>query len=142
MSKSKSLPGVDIADHSGAGYKALLKTDGDWIAAIKNGTPDSWKIPSEIDTHPDTDELFVLVSGRGVLMTAGRGAKPGKMSVAEMKKFVLYNVKAGTWHVNSLSPDAKFIIVERGGKFLESSKRVKLKQAQQDAIRVAKLGLV
>ena len=41
------------------------------MAAIVNGTPDSWRAPEEIEVHPNTDELFVLVTGRACLLMGG-----------------------------------------------------------------------
>jgi hypothetical protein len=125
--------GVEVAEHTGPGFCALIQSGGDWIAAIMNGRPDSWKIPDEIEQHPRTDELFVLVSGRAHLLTAGDGPAPGAIRQTPMRKGMLYNVKAGTWHGSPMSTDARFIIVEGkdGG-----SVRVPLTAEQKAAVKI------
>jgi hypothetical protein len=122
----RTWAGVEIADHRGPGYRPLLDSDGDWMAAIMNGRKGSWAAPREIEQHPATDELFVLVAGRARLITAGRGRSPGKPRQREMKKFVLYNVKAGTWHATPMTQAAKFIIIERKGTNIDGSRLVPL----------------
>ena len=131
--------GVDIAEYDGPGYKALLETDGDWIAALMNGTPDSWAAPALLEKHNLTDELFVLVSGQGCLVLGGDGEQLGELDVLPMKQGTLYNVKRGTWHANPMTPDGKMVIIERNPKGIEKgfTTRVDLTAEQREAIRLS-----
>jgi ureidoglycolate hydrolase len=134
--KTMKLGGVDTAAHDAPGYKPLLVSDGDWMAAIMNGTRTSWTVPTLIEHHPKTDELFVLVAGRAMLIAAGRGKHPGRVRCVEMKRNVLYNVKAGTWHATPMTPRARFIIIERTGTDKTGSFSEPLSAAQRSAIRL------
>jgi len=134
--KTSKLAGVDAAAHDAPGYKPLLVSDGDWMAAIMNGTKTSWTVPTHIEHHPKTDELFVLVAGRAVMIVAGRGKQPGRVWCAEMKRNVLYNVKAGTWHATPMTRRARFIIIERIGTNETGSFLRPLSAAQRSAIRL------
>jgi ureidoglycolate hydrolase len=127
-------PGVDTAEHHEPGYKALLVSSGDWMAALMNGTDTSWQVPAEMEQHPYTDELFILLSGRALLVTAGSGPQPGRMCQLEMRPHVLYNVKVGTWHATPMTGDAQFAIVERTGTNGDGSVLAALTPEQQQAI--------
>ncbi len=134
-----TLVGVDIAQHWEPGYKPLLVSDGDWMMALMNGTPTSWEVPAEIEQHPRTDELFVLLTGRAVLITAASGEQPGKVEWLEMQPRTLYNVKAGTWHATPMAPDAQFLIIERTGTNVDGSFLVKLTTEQRAAVALPSL---
>lgn len=129
-------PGLDVAGYDAPGYKPLLESDGDWMAAIMNGTPTSWSVPDIIEKHPRTDELFVLLAGRAIMVMAGCGEKPGEIHQVEMKPNLLYNVKRGYWHITPMSTEAKVIIIERTGTNIDGSLLVPLSQSQRAAIRL------
>ena len=101
------LIGVETAAHDGPGYKPSLESDGEWMAALMNGTSTSWVVPTEIEHHPNTDELFVL-----------------------------YNVKAGTWHATPMKEGARFLIIERTGTNVDGSFLVPLTEAQRAAVKL------
>lgn len=132
----QTIHGVEIQKHTKPGYKPLIVSDGDWMAAVMNGSSTSWAVPTIIEQHPHTDELFVLVSGRAYMIVAGNGRKPGRIRQYEMQHHVLYNVKAGTWHVNPMTPDAVFLIIEKTGTNIDGSCVVPLTAAQQLGIRI------
>jgi ureidoglycolate hydrolase len=134
--KDQSIAGLEAAGHDGPGYQPLLESDGDWMAAIMNGTPTSWSVPEVIEKHPGTDELFVLVTGRAIMVMAGGGEKPGEIQQVEMEPNVLYNVKRGYWHATLMSADAKIIIVERTGTNIDGSVLVPLSESQRAAIKL------
>ncbi|MFC2176518.1 hypothetical protein ACFLR1_06085 [Bacteroidota bacterium] len=106
---------LEIQQFSEPGYKPLIYSQGDWMAALMNGTEVSWKKPSKLEIHPDTDELFVLTSGKANLIMGGKNKSPENIKVINMEKGVLYNVKAGAWHATPMSPDATFVIIEKTG---------------------------
>lgn len=134
--KSTTDACVAVAEHEAPGYKALLETDGDWIAALMNGGPDSWSVPARLEKHNLTDELFVLVAGKGCLVIGGNNEHPDTLSVLPMKRGVLYNVKRGTWHANPMTADGKMVIVERNPKGLEAdfTTREELSETQRATI--------
>jgi ureidoglycolate hydrolase len=132
--REEGLFGVEMAQHDEPGYKALLVSTGDWMAALMNGTDTSWQAPTEIEQHPFTDELFILLAGRALLITAGNGAQPGEIEQVEMLPRTLYNVKVGTWHATPMTRDAQFAIVERTGTNSDGSRLVALTAGQRQRI--------
>jgi len=140
MANDPMIPGVDIPDCDHAGYKPVLVSDGDWMIAVMNGTEDSWRVPAKLEKHPDTDELFVLVAGRAVMVSGGGGERPGSITCAEMTSNVPYLVRAGTWHATVPTPGARFIIVERTGTNIGGSVAAELTDEQMSQIALPEDG--
>lgn len=105
----KKQNGVESFHWDETGYQPLVFFDG-WQTAILN-----WESVfdldniGEIERHIETDEVFVLVSGKAVLFSI---TESGELSVIEMIPNVIYNVTQSTWHNLIASKDAKWIIVE------------------------------
>ena len=103
---------LEIRDYQGEGYMPLLDY-GDWRVAILRFL-DGLQ-PERIDSmerHTETDEVFVLLRGQGVLIIGGSGARVGEICLQVMEQGVLYNVKRNAWHTILLSRDASVLLVE------------------------------
>ena len=129
----QNAPGVEIVEYKGPSYKPVIQSDADWMAAIMNGWKDSWSIPERIEKHLNSDELFVLLAGKALMVTGGFGKEPGRISVLNMKKNLLYNVKKGIWHITLMRKDGKFLIIERKDV---KTRRVPLTDAQKKRIKL------
>jgi oxalate decarboxylase/phosphoglucose isomerase-like protein (cupin superfamily) len=105
---------VAVGRHDQPGYKAVVDSDTDWIAAVINGgAPAVSHTPQKtMAYHPDTDEVFVLTKGVNALLVAPPGETIGDIRVIEMDHHVAYNVKAGTWHASCMSEEATMIVAE------------------------------
>ena len=107
-STSDTNHGVERHDWDGEGYLPLVFF-GDWQVAALNWEPifDPSNL-GEIERHNETDEVFVLWRGRGMLLiTTGAG-----IETVDMEPGVIYNVRRGTWHTLVATRDASWIIVE------------------------------
>jgi mannose-6-phosphate isomerase-like protein (cupin superfamily) len=103
---------LEIRSYSGEGYKPLITYDG-WRVAVLNFLEELH--PSRIEyleRHLQTDEVFVLTKGRGVLLLGGNASEVKEAAACEMETGKIYNVRANTWHSVLLSPDASVLIVE------------------------------
>ena len=67
---------------------------------------------AEMKRHNDTDEVFVLLSGKALLFT--RDDIKEKCQVTEMSLGTAYTVNAGTWHYLAVTDDAKVFVTENG----------------------------
>jgi mannose-6-phosphate isomerase-like protein (cupin superfamily) len=95
------------------GYHPFLIRDG-WQVAQLNYTPEQ-KIGNieKLDIHHLTDEVFILLKGKAVLIGATIIGED-VMFVAElMKPNVTYNIPADTWHNIAMRMDCEIIIVEK-----------------------------
>ena len=58
--------------------------------------------------HNNTDEIFVLLSGRAVMLTM----EDGKISFQELEQGNAYNVQKSTWHYLAVTEDACVFVAE------------------------------
>jgi ureidoglycolate hydrolase len=103
---------LEIREHREEGYKPLIDY-GEWRVAILNYLEDLQ--PDRIETmerHTETDEVFVLLKGRGVLILGGNCPQVDMILSQVMEAGKLYNVKRNTWHTILLSRDASVLLVE------------------------------
>ena len=103
---------LEIRDYDGEGYKPLIDY-GDWRVAILNFL--EVMRPERSDTmerHTETDEVFVLTRGKGVLLMGGNGPKVDGIYSEVMAICKVYNVKRNAWHSILLSQDASVLLVE------------------------------
>ncbi len=66
----------------------------------------------EMKRHNDTDEVFVLLEGRAVLLT--RDSLDEACQVTPIAPLTAYTVHANTWHYLAVSEDAKVFVTESG----------------------------
>ena len=104
------MPGtIEIYDWDEEGYKPLVFSQS-WQVALLNWEPlfDRSNL-TEIERHNHTDEVFVLLRGRAVLVTK---SDDGPLQAVEMAPGKVYNVPCGAWHNLVATRDASFLIVE------------------------------
>lgn len=103
---------LEIHDYAGNGYQPLVDF-GAWRVAMLRYLdgihPDN---NNRLERHTETDEVFVLLKGNGVLIIAGNEAHPSEIYPQVMKTGKIYNVRCDTWHTILLSREASVLIVE------------------------------
>ncbi len=103
---------LEISTYDGIGYQPLIDF-GSWRVAFLRYLDDIQ--PDRIDSmerHLETDEVFVLLQGRGILLMGGNGAQVKGIYPQMMESGKLYNVKLNSWHTILLSRDATVLLVE------------------------------
>jgi hypothetical protein len=108
QSSEKSAPGVDRHSYSGDDFRPVVESGG-WLVALMNWSPRfdpvGW---GTLERHPHSDEVFVLLKGRAVLLfDDGSGPQCEEMTLA-----LVYNVRRDTWHNVIGTRDAQWLIVE------------------------------
>ena len=129
---SESL--IEIREHNGPDYQPLVDYQ-NWRVAIINYTPDL--TPDKINRmqkHTETDEVFVLMTGRCILFIGEGQEAVTKVHAVDMEPYKLYNVKRGVWHSHTFSEDARVLIVENRDTVYENSPFVPLSIEQQKEI--------
>jgi ureidoglycolate hydrolase len=103
---------LQIKDYDGDGFKPLV-TFSNWRVGIlrylEDISPDN---NSTMERHTETDEVFVLMQGRGVLIIGGNGLQVDRISPQTMEPDKVYNIRRNVWHTILLSRDASILIVE------------------------------
>jgi ureidoglycolate hydrolase len=121
---------IEIREHNGPDYKPLVDYQ-NWRVAIINYTSDL--TPDKINRmqkHTETDEVFVLMTGRCILFIGEGEEAVTKVHAVDMEPYKLYNVKRGVWHSHTFSEDARVLIVENRDTVVENSPFVPLSENQ------------
>src|SRR5512140_449154 len=103
---------LDVCTYEGDGYQALVDY-GHWRVAILRF--EEGLLPEKqtsMERHLQTDEIFVLTQGRGLLILGGNGSAVSTLESQEMEIGTVYNVRQNAWHTVWLSRDASVVLVE------------------------------
>ena len=108
MNNEMTAHKVEVLAWEGIGFRPLVQS-GDWVVALMN-----WEKRfdlsgvGDIERHNETDEVFVLVRGRGLLFIAGDDG----IQAFDMQPNQVYNVTKGTWHSVIGTKETSWLIVE------------------------------
>jgi hypothetical protein len=131
---------LEIREHNGPDYMPLIDYQS-WRVALMNYTADL--LPEKINRmqkHIETDEVFVLMKGRGILFLGEGEESVIKVHAVDMELYKLYNVKKGVWHLHTFSEDARVLIVENRDTVVENSPYVPLSESQcRDVLEFVKI---
>lgn len=99
---------VDAFGWDGEGYQPFV-SHRDWLVALMNWEPrfDPTNV-GRVERHNQTDEVFVLTRGQGVLFIDDDET----IQVFDMEPGKIYNVTAGTWHSVIGIHESSWLIVE------------------------------
>ncbi len=125
---------IEIREYNGPDYQPLVDYQ-NWRVAIINHTPDL--TPDKINRmqkHTETDEVFVLMTGRCILFVGEGEESITKIYAVDMEPYKAYNIKCGVWHSHTFSEDARVLIVENRDTVVENSPFVPLSEEQCKAI--------
>jgi ureidoglycolate hydrolase len=103
---------LEIREFVGEGYQPLIDFNC-WRVAILNYTveihPEQIK---KFERHTKTDEVFVLLRGKGILFLGEGESKLDDIFPQVMEPGKIYNIKHNVWHSVVLSRDGSVLIVE------------------------------
>jgi ureidoglycolate hydrolase len=125
---------LGIHEYVGEGYKPLVDY-GVWRVAILNYIDDLQPDHiNEMERHTETDEVFVLIHGRAVLLVGGRQTHVDGIYPQVMEFGKIYNVKRNVWHTILLSRDASVLLVENRNTSRLNSEYTSLTMDQRKSI--------
>ena len=139
LSVSENL--LEVLDYTKEGYSPVVDYD-TWRVAVLNFSNDL--LPRNIKAlqrHDETDEVFVLLSGRCILFIGDGNNKITDIFAENMQPLKIYNVKKSVWHSHTLSRDAKLLIVENRDTTFDNSPFCPLTDIQQKMIADITLNL-
>jgi ureidoglycolate hydrolase len=103
---------IEVKSFSGEGYQPLVSY-GSWRVAVlrflKDLEPENL---TTMERHALTDEVFVLIQGKAMLILGGNADHASVVVPYEMKIGDVFNVKKNTWHTIVVSHDVHIMIVE------------------------------
>jgi len=122
---------VEIREYTGEGYQPLVDY-GAWRVAILNYLDGIH--PERLDSverHVETDEVFVLLKGQGLLFLGEGEPDVEQLHPLVMEAGKIYNIKKNVWHTIVLSRDASVLIVENRDTGRHNSRYSPLQPAQR-----------
>ncbi len=126
---------VEVAQHSGEGYKPLVDYGAWRVAVLKySSTDDEPGLVTKMQRHNETDEVFVLIQGKCIIFLGEGDQTITKIIPVAMEPLKFYNVKRSVWHTHIVSKDAAIVIVENVDTDLTNSPLLMLDDSQKAEI--------
>jgi len=125
---------LQVHQYTGTGFMPLIDY-GEWRVAILRYADEL--LPNNIDSmqrHDDTDEVFVLLTGRCILFIGVGDEHVSAIKAQDMEPLKLYNVKRSCWHTHTLSQDATVLIVENRDTTIHNSPQASLDATQRNQL--------
>ena len=126
---------IEMLEHRDLGYKTLVSFDKWRVAFMNEGPKTTVDGLTYFQKHDETDEVFILLGGRCVLLLAGFGDTPGEITAVDMKPNVMYNVKKSAWHTHVFFDNTTVAIVENADTSLDNSPISDITEKQREIIR-------
>lgn len=95
------------------GYHPFLIKDGWQVAQLNYNEDQNILNINKLDVHHQTDEVFVLMKGAVVLITANIHNGDVEFKTELMKPGIIYNIPKFTWHNIAMEVGSEVLIVER-----------------------------
>ncbi len=126
---------IEIKSYDGAGYMPLIDFNSWRVAALRYLDEISPERIGSMERHLQTSEVFILVSGSGMLVLGGNGENIGGLEVIPMTIGHVYSIYQNTWHNIVLSRDAYVIVVENRDTDASNSQGVPLNDAAKNSLQ-------
>lgn len=112
----------DVYENREEGIKVVYKNT-KWLVCIKNWKPDNdIEGIAHLEIHHTTDEQFILVAGKAILITAEKDGEHFKnIELTLMEKDKVYNVPEEVWFYSITQKDTKIVYVQDSGCSMENS---------------------
>ena len=125
---------IEIREYVSPGYYPVIDFQA-WRVAILNYLEEIH--PERIDfmeRHNETDEVFVLIKGQGLLFFGEGDAQIEEIYSQVMETGKIYNIKRSVWHTIVLSRAGSVLIVENQNTNRENSTYFSLNSEQRNLI--------
>ena len=125
---------IEISEYIAPGYQPVIDFQ-TWRVAILNYLEEIH--PERInfmERHNETDEVFVLIKGQGVLFFGEGDARIEEIYSQVMEPGKIYNIKQSVWHTIVLSRAGSVLIVENQNTSRENSTYFSLDPEQRNII--------
>ena len=99
----------NVYENKEEGIKCVY-TNEKWLVSIKNWKPDNdIEGLKHLEIHHTTDEQFILVNGKAILITAERKDGKFETELTLMEKGKVYNVPKECWFYSITQKDTKMV---------------------------------
>ncbi|MDR1593823.1 MAG: hypothetical protein LBS43_04970 [Prevotellaceae bacterium] len=120
--------------YDGKGYDPCLIRE-QWQAALLNYAPEQgFDRIDKVEKHAQTDEVFVVLKGRSVLIGAEITGDTICFTTKLLEEGIIYNVPKNVWHNIAMDTDARIFICENAGTHLNDCTYHPLTAGQRDEL--------
>jgi hypothetical protein len=110
-----TLQAIYSKRHDGEGLARVYENKA-WMVGLKNYKPaNDAGLFTEIERHRQSDELFLLLEGSCVLLSAFEERCSLRFEAQAMKTGALYVIPFSVWHTTITTPGARLALVEDPG---------------------------
>ena len=103
---------VIVKEPGKPGFEAIFHSPRFKCAFITASSQYEYGSVTQMKCHKDSDEVFILLQGTGLLLTKDSTNAPCHRTILAPK--TAYNVTTGTWHYLAISADAVVFVAESG----------------------------
>lgn len=126
---------AEIYSHEAEGIQCVFDNK-KWVVCIKNWKPNNDAAQIEyLEIHHETDEQFILVEGKALLLAASRSARGFDIQVIPMERGKVYNVPQETWFNTITRRDTKLVYVQDAGTTGDNSEYQNMTAEELEYVR-------
>ncbi len=126
---------AEIYSHEAEGIQCVFDNK-KWVVCIKNWKPNNDAAQIEyLEIHHETDEQFILVEGKALLLAASRSACGFDIQVIPMERGKVYNVPQETWFNTITQRDTKLVYVQDAGTTGDNSEYQNMTAEELEYVR-------
>ena len=126
---------IETYKFNGTGFKPLIITTKWQISKLNYLPGHGLDEIDKIEVHNNTDEVFILFKGTGILITADIQKNDIEFELINMEPGIIYNIPKGIWHNIAMKFDSELIIVEDVNTHLHDCAYKKLSNAQINRLK-------
>ena len=110
MNSHKKL--IEVYTHNKEGFNPFFIGYKWQVAKLNYQSKNKIGTIDKIEIHNKTDEIFILIKGRAILVGVEKNVDGLNFELVNMKESEVYNVPMGIWHTIVMQEDAEIILVE------------------------------
>lgn len=118
-----------------SGYHPFLIRDGWQVAQLNYDEGQKVENIYKLDMHNHTDEVFILLKGSAVLITATIDGSEPELEMELMQPEITYNIPQKTWHNIAMQEGSAVIITERSNTHVSDCEYYDLTEDKQLELR-------
>ena len=125
---------IEEYTHTGIGYNPFLIRNNWQVAQLNYIQVQGINDIQKIDVHFETDEVFILIDGKAMLIAAEKEGDQVSFEIILMEQGVVYNIPKNVWHNIAMFEDARIIIVEKDNTHLGDYDYYYLQEEQKEKL--------
>lgn len=121
---------IELYATNNAGFNPFLISDGWQIAKLNYIKDQHISNINKIEVHHQTDEAFILLKGKSVLISVEIKDEKLTFKTKIMLQNVTYNVPKNVWHNIAMVEESEVLIVEKSNTHINDVEYQELNTAQ------------